>query len=123
MNRGWIFGTLTLGIFLNFLVINPVVAQNDLIPGSQSPESTLDSIWEPVVQFFKGGAELVNSVIDHLLDFDWLKSKVVGFFNWMNDLVQRITGRTLGEILRLIGDLLVSIFNLMIEFAKKLWPF
>ncbi|MBI3588909.1 MAG: hypothetical protein HY093_00640 [Candidatus Liptonbacteria bacterium] len=123
MNKGWFFGTLTLGVFLNFLLFNPVIAQNDLIPGSQSPKATLDSIWAPVIGFINGGVRLVNDIVDHLLDFNWLRSKVVGIFDWISDLVQRVTGKDLGEILRLAGGLIINIFNLVIVFARKLWPF
>ncbi len=107
-----------------FLVLLGVAmaAENGLIPGTQSPERTFQGIIGPVINFFNSAFNFFQNLITKVLDFEWLRDQFVNLFHSIDGWVYKIFRMNISEILKEIGALLINIFNLIIDFAKRIWP-
>lgn len=94
----------------------------NLIPGSQDPEEVTRDIFYPIINVFNQALEGFEAIIGRILDFIWFKDKIVGFFESVNAWFSKIFGLTLTEFFKEVGELLVQIFNLIVDFGRRLWP-
>ncbi len=109
--------------FLIFTVV-PVKAQSvELITGGQAPEKTFNEIVNPVINFFGKLFNFFQLVLTRLLDVEWIKHNLLSVFGTINDWFYKIFGMDIGEVLAAIGNIFVIIFNWLIAFFTKLWPF
>ncbi len=115
--------TITLSVLTFGIIFAPVVlAQDDLI-GGQDPNTTLNQIFEPFERFINWILELVENIILHLFDWDWIRGFFTGIFGAIDGWIESITGNNLGGIFRIIGHTLSDVFNFVINLLKDLWPF
>lgn len=115
-------GLIFLSAFLGSLLIcSSVFAQEDLI-GGQDPNTTFNEIFDPVERFVERVIEIVESVILHLFDWEWVRGIFIGLFETINNFLENITGNNLAEIFRMIGDTLVEVFYYVIDLIKSLCP-
>ncbi len=122
---------LVINIFLLFFLVIYALgsmflvaeAEGELMTGGQPAEETFNSIVQAVVGFFSKIGDFVGRLLGRLIDFGWWRDTIVGIFYTVDNWVYKIFGMNLGEIFGEIGKLLIAIFNLVIEFIKRLWPF
>ncbi len=118
-NKGKI---ITFAILLGLsLPVLSALAQDDLI-GGQDPNTTLNQIFEPFERFINWILELVENIILHLFDWDWIRGFFTGIFGSIDGWIESITGNNLGGIFRIIGHTLLGVFNFVINLLKDLWP-
>ncbi|MEK7180748.1 MAG: hypothetical protein AAB738_00220 [Patescibacteria group bacterium] len=111
-------------LFLCLIVLRPILAaQDETLIGGQAPSKTVGEIFNPIANFFTGAFNIVSNVVERISDFAWLKSQFLNIFSTVDGWVHGITGLYVADLLKEIGNLLVNIFNLIIDFAKKVWPF
>jgi len=118
------FLILTVGILvLGRIILRHVLAANETLLNGQAPSVTVHQIFGPIGNFFTGAFNIVSNIIEKISDFEWLKSQFLNIFSTVDGWVRGITGLYVVDLLKEIGNLLVNIFNLIIDFAKKVWPF
>ncbi len=114
-----------MGAVVSGFVFSPqeAKAQSESILDGQAPSVTVHQIFGPIGNFFTQVYYFVSGLVEKISDFEWLKSQFLNIFNTVDGWIHGITGLYVVDLLKEIGNLLVNIFNLIIDFAKKVWPF
>lgn len=122
-NRFW-FLILTVGVFvLGRIILRHVLAANETLLDGQAPSETVHQIFGPIGGFVTQVYNFVSGIVEKVSDFSWLKSQFLNIFSAVDGWMHGITGLYVVDLLKEIGNLLVNIFNLIVDFAKKIWPF
>ena len=110
-------------LLFGLTIVSVALAQNDSLIGGQNPNETMDQILQPFKTFISWVSGLIENIILHLFDWEWIRGIFTGFFGTIDGWVESITGNNLGGIFRIIGHTLSEVFYFVVNFLKSLWPF
>ncbi len=96
---------------------------SEIITGGQAPEKTFNEIIDPVINLLTKVFEVGRSVLEKLLNVEWLKNQLIGAFDIVNGWIYDLFDMDIGEILATIGNFFVVVFEWILDLARKIWPF